>query len=85
MTALVFGDENSANPAPVTISAEIITGRPVSSAIKVRMHVPAAHNAMPADDMTYGDNLSENFPATGVSAAITTGSVSYTHLRAHET
>jgi hypothetical protein len=73
MTAFVFGDEKSANPAPsrtrqAATKTNGVVGPTVASKARPRAIVP-----MPEEATIRGSTRSERRPANGESAAITIG------------
>ena len=73
MIALVLGDENRANPKPITIRLSMTNPRPVFWPRKVNRKSAIMVKPIPMDATTLGSILSESLPARGETKAITTG------------
>ena len=71
--ALMFGEENRANPNPRIIRLRMIKGRTVLFLISVKSTRPKVVRAIPSEAITRGSILSESFPANGEKAAIIIG------------
>ena len=73
ITALVLGEENSANPSPNSMRISTINKIPVSLSRNINGTIPKAVIAMPMDATMAGSILSLSFPARGEKIVIIIG------------
>jgi hypothetical protein len=75
ITALVLGEENKANPNPVTQSAVIMAHSGVSKETEEKKARQRAHIPIPVLASLYGCVLSDHLPAIGEKKACIRGCV----------